>query len=98
MALADGMMPPRWNWTRSTTEFCPRYNNKQTKLLVFTLEGHTHKTTIKLKIADKKNLQLHFDSTTKLARTGSAWGTESGALNRRRMLEILLYFTLAFIL
>ena len=41
-----------------------------------------HKSTIKFEIADKKNLQLLTDSTTKLARTGSAWGIESGALNR----------------
>ena len=64
------------------TEFHPRYNNKQTNLLVFTLEGHTHETTIKLKIADNKNLLEHFDVTTKLARTGSAQGSESGVLNR----------------
>ena len=64
------------------TEFHPRYNNEQTNLLVFTLEGHTCKSTIKLKTADEKNLQLLFDSTTKLARTGSAWGIESGVLNR----------------
>ena len=38
--------------------------------------------TIKLKIADEKNLQELFDSITKLAKKGSAWGTESGALNR----------------
>ena len=29
-----------------------------------------------------ENLQLLFESTTKLARTGSAWGTEPGVLNR----------------
>ena len=43
--------------TLNLTEFHPRYNNKKTNLLVFTLEGHTHKSTIKLKIADEKNLQ-----------------------------------------
>ena len=36
----------------------------------------------KFDIADKKNLQQLSDSTTKLARTDSAWGTESGVLNR----------------
>ena len=41
-----------------------------------------HESTIKLKIADKKNSQLLTDSTTKLARTGSTWGIESGVLNR----------------
>ena len=34
------------------------------------------------KIADKKNLQLLFDSTTKQARTASTRGIEAGALNR----------------
>ena len=68
--------------TLSLTEFHPRYNNKQTNLLVFTLEGHTHKSMIKLKITDEENLQLLNESTTTLARTGSVWGTESGALNR----------------
>ena len=37
---------------------------------------------IKLKIADGENLQLLNESTTKLARTGSEQGTESGAVNR----------------
>ena len=64
----------------------------------FALEGHTHETTMKLNIADGENLQLCFDSTTKLARTGFAQGTESGVLNRRSMLEILLCCTLVFIL
>ena len=41
-----------------------------------------HKTTIELKIADNKNLLKFFDVTTKHTRTGSAWETESGALNR----------------
>ena len=40
--------------TVNLTEFHPRYNNEQTNLLVFTLEGHTHETTIKLKIANDK--------------------------------------------
>ena len=30
----------------------------------------------------KENLQLLFDSTTKLARTAPTWGIETGALNR----------------
>ena len=64
------------------TEFHPRYTNKQTNLLVNALNRCTCESTIKLKIADENNLQLCFDSTTKLARTASAWGTESGALNR----------------
>ena len=64
------------------TEFQPRYNKEQTNLLVFTLEQHTNESTIKLKIADIKNLPLLNESTTKLGRPGSAQGTESGVLNR----------------
>ena len=30
----------------------------------------------------KENLQLLFDSTTKLARTAPTWGIETGVLNR----------------
>ena len=64
------------------TESHPRYNNEKTNLFVFALDGYIHKTTIKLKIADNKNFQKLFESATKLARTGSAWATESGVLNR----------------
>ena len=39
-----------------------------------------------LKLLLTGNLQNIFDETTKQARTGSAWGTESGALNRWGML------------
>ena len=35
-----------------------------------------------LKLLLTENLLNLFESTTKLDRTGSAWGTESGALNR----------------
>ena len=52
-----------------------------------------------------ENLQLLFDSTTKQARAAPTrgieaptWGIEAGALNRRSMLEILMYFALVFIL
>ena len=34
------------------------------------------------KLLRKQNLQYRNESTTELARTGSAWGTESGVLNR----------------
>ena len=51
-------------------------------LLVNSLDGWMHESTIKLKITEDRNLQYHNDSTTKLARTGSAQGTELGALNR----------------
>ena len=45
-----------------------------------------------------EKLQLLNDITTKQARTTSTWGIEVGVLNRRSMLEILLYFTLVLIL
>ena len=34
------------------------------------------------KIADDENLQLLFDSITKLDRTASTWGIDVGALNK----------------
>ena len=52
------------------------------KLHVNALDGCICVSTIKLKITGRKNLQYHNELTTKLARTGSARGTESGALNR----------------
>ena len=55
--------------------------NKQISLFL-ALDGYTHETTIKLKITANRKLTNTFESTTKLARTGSAQGTESGALNR----------------
>ena len=69
--------------TVSLTEFHPRYANKSKKnLLVNPLDGWMCESTIKLRIADQKNLLYLFDSTTKLARTGSEQGTNSGVLNR----------------
>ena len=68
--------------TVNLTEFRPRYTNKQVNLLVNALDVCMCESTIKLKITDKKNLQYHSESTTRLVRTGSAWGTESGVLNR----------------
>ena len=44
----------------------------------------------------KENLQYHRKSTTKLARTVPTQGIETGVLNRRSVLEILLYFALVF--
>ena len=40
-----------------------------------------NESTIKHEITDEENLQYHDNSTTELVRTGSAWGTESGAFN-----------------
>ena len=45
-----------------------------------------------------ENLQLLTNVTTKQARTTSTWGIEVGGLNRRSMLEILMYFTLVLLL
>ena len=38
------------------------------------------------------------ESTTKLAGIGFTWGTGPAALNRRSMLELLIYFALVFVL
>ena len=38
------------------------------------------------------------DMTTKLAGIGCAWATGPAVLNRQSILEILMYFTLLFIL
>ena len=48
------------------------------------------------KIADERKLLLLGETTTKLARTASTWGIETGALNRSSMLEILICFGLYF--
>ena len=42
--------------TVNLTEFHPRHNNEQTNLLVFALDGYTHETTIKPKIAADRKL------------------------------------------
>ena len=42
----------------------------------------------------KENLLLLGETKTKLARTASTRGIEAGALNRRSILEILMYFAL----
>ena len=44
--------------TVNLTEFHPRYNNEQANLLVFTLDGCNHETTIKLKIAINRKLTI----------------------------------------
>ena len=46
----------------------------------------------------KENLQLLAETTTKLARTVPTWGIGTCTLNRRSMLEILMYFALVSIL
>ena len=44
--------------TVNLTEFHPRYNNEQTYLLGFALDGYTHETTIKHKIAADRKLTI----------------------------------------
>ena len=51
-----------------------------------------------LKLLPTEKFQNTSDLTTEQVRTGSGWGTESGVLHRWSMLEILMYFTLVFIL
>ena len=50
------------------------------------------------KLLTNENLKLLGETTTKLARTASTWGIETGVLNRSSMLEILMYFDLVLIL
>ena len=45
-----------------------------------------------------ENLQLLSETTTKLARTASTRDIDAVVLNRRSMLEILMYFALVLIL
>ena len=69
--------------------------NNQISLLLLWIDKLVRQQS-NLKLLLTENLLNIFHVTTKQARTGSAWGTESRALNRRSMLEILLYFTLVF--
>ena len=55
--------------------------NKQISLFSLWMDAIMRQQS-NLKLLLTENLQLLNESTTKLARTGSAWGTESGALNR----------------
>ena len=55
--------------------------NKQTSLFSLWMDAIMRQQSIS-ELLPTENLQLLNESTTKLARTGSVWGTESGALNR----------------
>ena len=66
--------------------------NGQISLLLLWMYKLTRQQS-NLKLLLTENLQSTFDLTTKQARTGAAQG-----LNRWSMLEILMYFTLAYIL
>ena len=46
----------------------------------------------------KENSQLLGETTSKQARTASTRGIEASVLNRRSVLEILMYFDLGLIL
>ena len=54
---------------------------KQHSLLKLWMDENVSQQSNK-KLLTKENLQLIFDSTTKLARTAPTWGIETGALNR----------------
>ena len=86
MMLSDSPQQLRCLWSHlrlvNLTEFHARHNKEQSNVLAFALDVQTCKTTIKLKIAADRKPMKSFESTTKQARTGSAWGTESGVLNR----------------
>ena len=55
--------------------------NDQISLLLLWMDKLTRQQS-NLKLLPTENLLNLFDVTTKQARTGSTWGTESGALNR----------------
>ena len=54
---------------------------KQGSLLKFWMDENVSQQSNEKSLM-KENLQLLFDSTTKLARTAPTWGIETGALNR----------------
>ena len=54
---------------------------KQSSLLKLWMDESVSQQSNK-KLLMEENLQLLFDSTMKLARTGATWGIETGALNR----------------
>ena len=54
---------------------------KQGSLLRLWMDENTSQQSNQ-KSLTKENLQLLFDSTTKLARTAPTWGIETGVLNR----------------
>ena len=54
---------------------------KQGSLLMLWMDANASQQSNE-KMLTKENLQLLFDSKTKLARTAPTWGIETGALNR----------------
>ena len=69
----------------------------QGSLLMLWMNENTSQQSNK-KSLTMENLQLLNDITTKLARIAPTRGIEAGALNRRSMLEIMMYFALVLIL
>ena len=76
------LLPTMWPSLMSKQNLIQGTPMTERKLFVNALDGCISESTIKLKITDKKNLQYLNDSTTKLARIGSGWRSESGVLNR----------------
>ena len=64
------------------TEFCPSRRVNETRLLVKVWMDENVSQQSNKKLLMKENLQLLFDSTTKLARTAPTRGIETGVLNR----------------
>ena len=54
---------------------------KQGSLLMLWMDENVSQQSNE-KLLTKENLQLLFDSTTKLARTAPTWGIGAGALNK----------------
>ena len=54
---------------------------KQGSLLMLRMDKSSSQQSNE-KLLMKENLQLHDDSTTKLARAAPTWGIETGVLNR----------------
>ena len=54
---------------------------RQSSLLMLWMDENVSQQSNE-KLLTKENLQLLFDSTTKLARTAPTWGIEAGVLNR----------------
>ena len=70
---------------------------KQGSLLVLWMDENASQQSNE-KLLTIENLQFLFDSTTKQAGTAPTWGIETGALNRRSVLETFLSFAFVFIL
>ena len=68
------------------------------RLLAWPLDVQKLKQQSNLQLLSTEKIIKVDESTTKLAGNGSAWGTGPAVLNWKRVLEILMYFALVFIL